>query len=549
MHLRKLRSKPVTRVAVTALVCSAALLDASLAAAADGGPKTFSADALPTWQTEGIVWSMAAANGVVYVGGTFEAVRPPGAAPGRKLVARRNFAAFDAVTGKLLPCAPSFTGHNHTVRAMKASADGRVLYIGGSFDRAGSEKAANLVALNTSDCSVRKEFKPTVSSTVRAVEPTDRAIYLGGDFGRVSGQTRSRIAAVTPKGALLPFRAELDQPVRALSAALPQGRLFVGGDFEEVNGQRARSLVTLNPVTGATMLAYPGWFPTQSSVKTIAQDKSRFFVGAEGHGPGIYDGRIAGRTATGIMVWNDTCRGATQSVLPYNGVLYSASHAHDCNETPGGFPDRGDRQHFLAQRVENRRILHWFPDTDGGLGEQVGPRILVVSRGVLWAGGEFTEVNEAPQQGLTRFGDKDTGAPEGPPTLSLAASQPGKVTLAWRAAWDRDDAVLTYRIFRDGKLVANKAKSSAFWDRPRMTWTDSVPAGSRHQYAIQVTDGTNSAARSRSLTVNVPKKPTQHTAGAPAQPAQGAPAQGAQSAQTTQPGQSQPAARRGGGER
>ncbi|MFF4585109.1 fibronectin type III domain-containing protein [Streptomyces sp. NPDC001388] len=519
MHLRKLRSKPVTRVAAIALVCTTALLDASLAAAADGGPKTLAADALPTWQTEGIVWSLAAANGVVYVGGSFDAVRPPGAAPGQRLVTRRNFAAFDAATGKLLPCAPAFTGHNHTVRAMKASADGRVLYVGGSFDSVGSAKAANVVAINTADCSVRKEFKPTVSSTVRAIETTGQAIYLGGDFGRVSGQTRSRIAAVSPKGAVLPFNADIDQPVRALSAALPHGRLFVGGDFEQVNGQTARSLVALNPVTGGTVLTYPGWFPTQSSVKTIAQDNTRFFVGAEGHGPGIYDGRIAGRLANGTMMWNDTCRGATQSVVPFRGVLYSASHAHDCNETPGGFPDRGDRQHFLAQRVEDRRILHWFPDTNGGLGEQVGPRTLVVSRGFLWAGGEFTEVNGRTQQGLTRFGDKDTGAPE-VPALSLASTEPGKVTLAWRAAWDRDDASLTYRIYRDGKLVARRAKSSTFWDRPKMTWTDSVPAGSRHRYAIEVTDGSNTSAKSRSLAVSVPKKPAAQTAAAPAETAQ-----------------------------
>ncbi|MFI7498470.1 fibronectin type III domain-containing protein [Streptomyces sp. NPDC049687] len=519
MHLRKLRTKPVTRVAVTALVCTTALLDASLAAAAEGDPKTLAADALPTWQTDGIVWSLAAANGVVYVGGSFDTVRPPGAAPGQRQSARKNFAAFDAVTGKLLPCAPTFTGHNHTVRAMKASPDGRVLYVGGSFDGVGSEKAANMVAVNTADCSVRKDFKPAVSATVRAIEATDRTVYLGGDFGRVGGQSRNHIAAVSPKGAaLLPFKADIDQPVRALSAATSHGRLFVGGDFETVNGQRARSLVALNPTTGATVLTYPGWFPTQSSVKTIARDKTRFFVGAEGHGPGIYDGRIAGRLANGTMVWKDTCFGATQSVVPFKGVLYSASHSHNCNETPGGFPERGDRQHFLAQSVEDRRILHWFPDTDGGLGEEVGPRALVVSKGVLWAGGEFTEVNDKPQQGLTRFGDKDTGAPE-VPSLSLAASQPGQVTLTWRAAWDRDDASLTYRIYRDGKLVARQTKSSTYWDRPKMTYKDSVAAGSSHRYAIEVTDGSNTSRKSRSLSVNVPKRTAQQSADGPSQAA------------------------------
>ncbi|MGW0583867.1 fibronectin type III domain-containing protein [Streptomyces sp. NPDC002920] len=513
MHLRKLRTKPVTRVAVTALVCcTTVLLDASLAAAAADGPKTLSADPLATWQTDGIVWSMAAANGVVYVGGSFDTVRPPGAAPGQRQVRRKNFAAFDAVTGQLLPCAPSFTGFNHTVRAMKASPDGRVLYVGGSFDRVGTVGAANAIAVDTAGCKVRTDFKPSVAATVRAIEASANTVYLGGDFTRVGGQPRGRIAAVSTKGAVLPFKADFDQPVRALSVALSHGRLFVGGDFESVNGRRIRSLVALHPTTGAIVLSYPGWIPAQSSVKTIAQDNTRFFVGAEGHGPGLYDGRIAGKLANGTMVWKDDCYGATQSVVPFKGVLYSASHAHNCNETPGGFPDRGDRQHLLAQSVDDRRILHWFPDTNGGLGEQVGPRALVVSRGVLWVGGEFTQVNEAPQQSLARFGDKDTGAPKAP-ELSLSATEPGKVTLAWRATWDRDDAVLTYRIFRDGKQVGTRSEKSTYWDLPRMTYTDTVPAGTRHTYTIQVTDGSNASAKSRGLTVNVPpKRATQRVA-------------------------------------
>ncbi|MGW1711687.1 fibronectin type III domain-containing protein [Streptomyces sp. NPDC002156] len=501
MRLRKLRTKSVTTAAVTALVCTTALLEAFPVAAADG---TFTADPLATWQTNGIVWSLASANGVVYVGGTFDSVRPPGAEPGRGEVKRHNFAAFDAVTGKLLPCAPSFTGLGRTVRAMKASADGRVLYVGGSFNRVRSTSVASAVALNTAGCSLRESFRPAVSATVRAIDVTDSAVYLGGDFGRVDGKVRQRVAAISPKGSLLPFSANLDHPVRALSAATSHGRVFVGGDFESVNGRQDRSLVALNPTTGGTVLSYPGWFPSQSSVKAIARDSTRFYVGAEGHGRGIFDGRIAGRLTNNTLVWRDTCRGATQALLPYKGVLYSASHAHDCAETPGGFPERGDRQHLLAQQLNDRRILHWFPDTNDGLGEHVGPRTLEVGRGILWAGGEFTTVNNKPQQGLTRFGSRDTGAPM-VPALSVADTDPGRVTLAWRTSWDRDDAELTYRIYRDGKLVARRTKSSAYWDRPRMSYTDSVGAGTSHRYAIEVTDGTNTSPKSAALSVTVPK--------------------------------------------
>ncbi|BCK66281.1 hypothetical protein Srufu_002340 [Streptomyces libani subsp. rufus] len=45
------------------------------------GETTLTADPLRTWQTDGIVWAMAYAKGIVYVGGTFSHIRPPGAAP------------------------------------------------------------------------------------------------------------------------------------------------------------------------------------------------------------------------------------------------------------------------------------------------------------------------------------------------------------------------------------------------------------------------------------------------------------------------------------
>ncbi|SEC02009.1 hypothetical protein SAMN05216532_0215 [Streptomyces sp. 2231.1] len=513
MRLRIPTTVAATAVATT-LLCPA-LLHTAFAAPANGAPKvSFTADPLATWQTNGIVWALASTGNVVYVGGTFDSVRPPGAAPGEKEVRRRNFAAFDATTGALLPCAPSFTGDTATVRALKASPDGRVLYAGGSFDRVGTTGVASAVALNTADCSLRKDFHPTVSATVRAIATTDRAVYLGGDFHLVSGHTRNRIAALSPQGALLPFAADIDAPVRALSVVPARGRIYVGGDFERINGRQAHSLAALNSTTGATAHSYPRWLPPGSVVKSIAHDATRLYVGAEGRGPGIFDGRIAGRLSDDTMLWRDDCAGATQVVLAYRGVLYSASHAHDCSGTPGGFPERNDRQHLLAQSPDNRTILHWFPDTNEGIGEDLGPRALTVERGVLWVGGEFTKVNDRPQQGLTRFGaGPDTAAPQ-VPALSLATASPGKATVRWQTSWDRDDASLTYRLYRDGRLVSQQHKSSTYWHRPWMSYADVVPAGTRHTYRLDVTDGTNTSPKSAPLSVAVPTKTDARTGSA-----------------------------------
>lgn len=501
MRLRKSTKRGATTASAVALLAAASLITAS-ASAADSDEKTLTADTLATWQTDGIVWSLEYANGVVYVGGTFNKVRPPGAKPGEREVPRKNFAAFDARTGRLLPCAPRFSGGGNTVRALKASPADEVLYVGGSFTRAGRAGVASAVALNTANCSLRKDFRPTMSSFVRAIDVTDNAVYLGGDFTLVNGRERERVAALTPSGSLLPFKAEIDGPVRALLAAPEFGKLLVGGNFNMVNGDLARALVALRPVTGKTVVSYADWLPSRSSVQALTRDATNFYLAAEGRGTGIFDGRIAGRLGSGEMVWKDTCLGATQAVAVHNGVLYSGSHAHNCRDTPGGFPEGHFRQHFLAQSIRDRHILHWFPDTDGGTGEGNGPRALKMAGEILWAGGEFTQVNGARQQSLTRFAaGPDRGAPQEPPQLRASASRTGRVTLTWRAAWDRDDAALKYLIYRDGKLVASPTGRSAEWKRPTMKYTDTVTPGSRHRYRIAVTDGKNASARSKALVV------------------------------------------------
>ncbi|WP_051828083.1 hypothetical protein [Streptomyces bicolor] len=502
MHLRNRRTRIGTAACTAVFLAITSLL--STAASAADGEKTMTADPLPTWQTDGIVWSLEYAHGVVYVGGTFSKVRPPGAKPGEKEVTRTNFAAFDATTGELLPCAHSFTGGENTVRALKASRDGKVLYIGGSFGKVDDTDVYSTAAINTADCSLHKEFRPMASATVRAIETTDSAVYLGGDFTLINNQTRNSIAAVGPDGSLLPFKADIDLPVRAIVAAPEHGKIVVGGDFVEVNEDLIHALVALHPTTGATVAEYPLWLPARSVVKALARDENNFYVAAEGRGTGIFDGRIGGRLSDNAMLWKDRCWGATQAVAVHKGVVYSGSHAHRCVDTPGGFPEHegGNRQHFLAQSARDMRILHWFPDTNGGIGEGQGPRVLEVAGDTLWAGGEFTTVNENPQQSLTRFAAApDTGAPEPAPTLNVTENRAGKVTLTWRAAWDRDDAELTYQIYRDGDLVASPKQRSAWWNRSDMTYTDSVAPGSRHSYRIAVTDGRNTTPRSEPLTV------------------------------------------------
>ena len=65
-------------------------------------PATVSADALPTVQVNGVVWSQATVGNTVYATGSFSAARPAGSAAGANLTTRNNLLAYDITTGNLI---------------------------------------------------------------------------------------------------------------------------------------------------------------------------------------------------------------------------------------------------------------------------------------------------------------------------------------------------------------------------------------------------------------------------------------------------------------
>ena len=59
------------------------------------------ADALPTVQIDGVVWSQAVVGNTVYAGGQFANARPAGAAAGTNQTPRANLLSYDITTGDL----------------------------------------------------------------------------------------------------------------------------------------------------------------------------------------------------------------------------------------------------------------------------------------------------------------------------------------------------------------------------------------------------------------------------------------------------------------
>ncbi|MCB5177890.1 CBM96 family carbohydrate-binding protein [Streptomyces antimicrobicus] len=521
------RSRGLTAALVLSLAGAGAGLGVVLTpqASAVTPPVAFTADTLPTWQPDGIVWALAQANGTVFAGGTFSKVRPPEGGSGAEQDAV-NFVALDAATGAPTNCALSFTigEGTATVRALVVSKDGKTLYAGGYFGAVNGTPVSSVAAIDIASCTPKAAFHPGFPATVRGLAVSDDTLYAAGDFNAVDGQTRERFAAVdATTGAVKPFVAHADEPGRAVELTPDGKNVLLGGDFFTVNGKNTHALAVVDATTGAVAKTYTN-IPSNSVVKDIATDATGFYTANEGSGGGVFDGRIGLNLTDFSEKWRDRCLGATQSVLPYDGVLYSSSHAHDCS-TELEFPD-GKRHHLLAQPTDHKgvapapvdgfvrgpRKLGWFPDTNDGLGEGIGPRVMEVApkdgTAYMWVGGEFTTVNGAPQQALTRFASTgDVGAPT-TPSASAAAVKPGEVQVRWRTSFDLDDSRLTYRIYRNGAAtpVATVEAESLEWERPQASWTDTtVKAGQSYSYRVTATDAAgNTSALSAAASVTVP---------------------------------------------
>ncbi|TIC81545.1 hypothetical protein E8D34_17845, partial [Nocardioides sp. GY 10113] len=339
---------------------AAALLAGGLVAAVATPPapaqaatndQTLSGTASSMWQTNQPVDALATANGVVFAGGRFTQVRPPGTnSNSNQAVSRTYLAAFNASTGALI------TSFNFTLNGrvydLKVSPNGQTLYVAGSFSSVNGSARGRVAAINLSNYTLTS-FNPNANRVVTALGPTANRLYLSGDFTTVGGADRPTIASVVAVGASSgtpgaldnSFGATLTAPEpnpfsgtpspRALSILpSPNGqRLLIGGGFNAVNGTATGGVASLDPATGALQ----DWSAnTDQPINTncggrtraIITDGTNAYVTAEGDPPGCYEGTYAADIETGEMVWNSECLGASQGIAVMRGVLYKGSHQH-----------------------------------------------------------------------------------------------------------------------------------------------------------------------------------------------------------------------------
>ncbi|MCW2580883.1 MAG: Conserved secreted protein of unknown function, putative domain, partial [Blastococcus sp.] len=511
-------------------------------------PATVAADALPTVQIDGVAWSQAVVGNTVYVAGRFTTARPAGAPAGTEEVPRNNLLAYDIRTGALISSfAPDL---NAQALVVTASPDGSRIYVGGDFSAVDGQTRRRVAAFDTASGALLADWKPAVQSQVRAIAATDSAVYLGGSITAVGGVSRTRLAAVRASdGGLLPWAPvpgvgtiSGNDQVMAMVVTGNGSQVVVGGRFASLNGVKAFGVGALDAQTGATKpfainqkLTNQG---ADSAVYSLSTDGPRVYGTAyDFGGPGNLEGNFVVTAEGGTILTINDCRGDSYSSFPSNGVLYVASHAHDCANI-GGFPEQSPRVHKFGNAftiaptgtVGTRTLgnsnfrgspagsmLPWFPTMTPGTytgQNQAGWSVSGNGQYIVY-GGEFPRVNGVGQQGLVRYALANAAPNEVGPaaadslTPTVSAVSAGTARLTWTATSDQDNENLTYRVHRDGAAtpVHEAVQASQWWKTPAMTFTDSGLSGGTHTYQIVAVDPFGNQVSSKVASVTVTGAP------------------------------------------
>ncbi|SDP38072.1 PKD repeat-containing protein [Pedococcus dokdonensis] len=535
MHVEQLRG-PVRRLVATvttaALVWFGFIVASPAAMAADAGaqatpPTTVTADALPTWQINGVVWSQVVVGNTVYATGSFTKARPPGVAPGGAgEIDALNIFAYDITTGERV------ASFNHSLNAqglaITRSPDGSRVYVGGDFSAVDGVARGKIAAFSTADGSLLP-WAGVAGGQVRALAVSSSTVYVGGSFPSAGGQARAALAAFSVSSPVTlsswaPSAGGVNATVLAMQLAPDGSRVILGGSFETLSGTAAYGMGSVDATTGAvlpwaanTKIRTAGY---NGGITSLSTDGTQIFGTGYAFGSGAsFEGTFAADPTTGNLNYVNDCLGDHYSSFPLNGVLYSVSHSHDCTVV-GSFPDTSPRARWQKVTAEPTTpvgitartdaygwdfrgipyagILHWFPDFKFGTYTADRQAAWNVTGGGNYVvfGGEFPTVNGKAQQGLVRFALPASSPKAAKPLYSTAmdpiatSTEAGRVKVDFGTVYDWDDATLTYDVYRDnGPTIGAVTAASNFWTLPGLSFTDTgVAPGTVHTYKVRAKD-------------------------------------------------------------
>ena len=534
------KRRPIAAIVSTfALIIGLVALSAPATATADtappevGAPSTVTTTALPTPQMNGVVWSQVIVGNVDYVGGDFTSARPSGSAAGTNETPRSYLLAYNVTTGVLMSWAPVL---DQQVRQLVVTPDQTKLIAVGDFTTVNGSSRNRIAEFDLPSGNLDTGFHPSANATVYTAAATNSTVYFAGNFGAVTGTTRVGTAAASvTTGALTAWNPALSGGRAWSMEVSPDAtKVAIGGSFTTANGSGnpGYGLTMVDSTTGTTTLP----FATNSVVQDAGVNAAIYSMTETGdalYGTGFVFGSGGNLEGTfkadwnGNLEWVEDCHGDTYSVAVQNQAVYIAGHPHYCgddNSFPQTNPETwhraiafstaatgtlshnpyGGYTDFAGQAAPS--VLDWFPDFNSGTftGQNQGPWSIATNSQYVVYGGEFTTVNYASQEGLTRFAlnsvSPDTDGPRNAGTAlepTLQSKGAGDMTVSWPADWDRDNETLTYQVYVDGKTATaayTTTVNSQFWLLPTISWEDTGLTPGVHTFRLRATDPNGNTA-------------------------------------------------------
>jgi beta-propeller uncharacterized protein DUF5122 len=321
----------------------------------------------------------------MYVGGTFTSLGP--------LVRRTGLAAFDLVSGKVLPWDPEPNGLVHSLVI-----GGNTMYVGGDFTAVGGQPRNHVAALDATGRATA--WNPGVdgsdwlgvNGSVWSLALGNGALYAGGSFSSAGGLSRRNLAAFdTLGGAVTPWNPGANDLV--YSVAVGRDAVCAAGWFTRVGGQAHWTLAALDPVTGSSK---PWDVHCDGIVLTLlASDNTLYAGGVFDHMGGAARENVAAiNMTTGIVTpWNPDVE-IPPTVVRVQSLAADASAIYIGGEfaTVGGV----ERSNLAAVDRVTGALLPWdpAPNPDGLVWA------LAAYGDAVYAGGGFSRMGLSAVNGL-----------------------------------------------------------------------------------------------------------------------------------------------------
>ena len=366
-----------------------------------------SATADTTWMTNGKVFALAQSGNTLYVGGKFA---QEVSADGLTKIKVKSLGRYDATTGDgLAGWAPKITqdGKAGTVRALAVSADGSMLYVGGTFNAVDGVAVKNFAVVSTADGSLIAGFQHKFTTAVHVIKVGPNLVYVGGSFTAVDGVAHANLVAINPStGALDPtWNPSANDVVRSMAFASDGTTMFIGGIFTQMDGVSRQSVARVDMTTGAlNAWAIPsGVIVAPQTAWALLPMGNRLYAGF-GKGPNYAAAFRLDNGTVGTQVWRFNTVGNDESLAMSNDGtrLFVGGHMGTAvlQQSICGVPVHGL---YSLNPATGAAYCDWFPAITPFGKNYTGAWCMLSTGTKLYVGGLIDAINGVTHVGLARF--------------------------------------------------------------------------------------------------------------------------------------------------